>query len=153
MAHGTCTSTDDQEAGEKTVENLDYSVVRSWAQKEGLPVGTRGRIRPEIVAAYILAHGGQAPASPPKPGPIDESKHQALPMATPGVAESFGDDAGAVAKNYVPGADRQDLTDALIDRARAERAAIVAVGPALKLYRNSQPPQGSAILLDFRESQ
>ena len=40
--------------------DVDMAVVRAWAQKAGLNVGTRGRIKPEVVAAYVLAHGGQA---------------------------------------------------------------------------------------------
>ncbi len=38
--------------------DLDVSLplVRSWAISEGLDVGTRGKIKPEIVAAYLEAH-------------------------------------------------------------------------------------------------
>jgi len=37
---------------------LDVSLplVRSWAASEGLAVGSRGRIHPDIVAAYLEAH-------------------------------------------------------------------------------------------------
>lgn len=131
--------------------DVDMALVRTWAQETGLPVGTRGRIKPEIISAYILAHGGQAPASPPKPGPVDETLLVARPLATPGVAESYGDSAGAVAKVYIPGADREDLTEDMVQKARRGKAAVVAVGNSLKLYRDTEPPHGSKILLDWRE--
>ena len=31
--------------------------VRAWARAEGIPVGTRGRVPPELHAAYQAAHG------------------------------------------------------------------------------------------------
>jgi hypothetical protein len=130
--------------------DVDLALVRTWAQKAGLPVGTRGRIRPEVISAYVLAHGGQAPASPPKTGPVDESSLVARPLATPGVAESYDALAGAVAKAYVPGADRDDLTEAMIEKARRVHAAIVAVGSRLQLYRDHPIPTEGMILLDWR---
>ena len=130
--------------------DVDMAVVRAWAQKAGLNVGTRGRIKPEVVAAYVLAHGGQAPASPPKPGPVAESSLVARPLATPGVAESYGDDARAVAKAYVPGADRDDPTNEMIAKARRVNAAIVAVGDRLKFYRDHPIPDDALIILDWR---
>jgi hypothetical protein len=76
----------------------------------------------------------------------------ARPLASPGVAESYGDSALAVAKVYVPGADRDDLTEEMVSKARRVKAAIVAVGSKLSLYRDQTPPEGSMILLDFREA-
>lgn len=33
------------------------SEVRTWAREQGLPVGDRGRLSPDLVAAYSSAHG------------------------------------------------------------------------------------------------
>nr|WP_240894782.1 ERCC4 domain-containing protein [Kineococcus siccus] len=38
--------------------------VRAWALAQGLPVSDRGRLRPEIVAAWRAAHGGAGPSGP-----------------------------------------------------------------------------------------
>lgn len=32
------------------------SQVRAWAQRAGMPVGTRGRLSYEVVTAYLVAH-------------------------------------------------------------------------------------------------
>lgn len=133
---------------------MDLSAVRTWAREQGFDVGTRGRIKPEILTAYAVAHGLEtepAPSSPPAQTRPDEKVLVARPLASPGVAESYGEDAAAVAKVYVPGADHDDLTDALVAKARNAKAAIVRVGPKLKLHRDSEPPQGSMLLLDWRE--
>lgn len=34
------------------------SVVRQWARSKGMEVGERGRLSPEVLAAYAAAHGG-----------------------------------------------------------------------------------------------
>jgi hypothetical protein len=41
------------------------SDVRQWARQKGLEVGERGRLSPEVLAAYSAAHGGAkvAPAA------------------------------------------------------------------------------------------
>jgi hypothetical protein len=130
-------------------ENL--SAIREWARKqENLrPIGTRGRIPQDVIDAYHAAHGTTPAEEAPEPtGP---TVYVERPIATPGVAESYGDDAGKVAKVYVPGARRDDLTETLIVKAREAKAAIVDVAGELKLYRDTQPPDGSQILLDFRD--
>ena len=44
------------------------SDVRQWARQKGLDVGERGRLSPEVLAAYSKAHGGVtvAPAAATK---------------------------------------------------------------------------------------
>lgn len=39
-------------------DGIDITDVRAWAVRNGIPVGTRGRIKPEVLAAYQEAHGG-----------------------------------------------------------------------------------------------
>lgn len=133
---------------------MDLTAVRKWAREQGFDVGTRGRIKPEILTAYAVAHGMEAEpapsASPARPS-TEPTRYVERPLASPGVAESYGDSAAAVAKVYVPLADRDDLTDDLVKKARAAKAAIVLVGSRLKLYRDSEPPAGSYVLLDWRE--
>jgi len=129
---------------------MDLAVVRTWAREKGFDVGTRGRIKSEILTAYAAAHGLEAEVA--SSASSDEPKtYVARPLASPGIAESYGDGALAVAKVYVPDANRDDLTNELVVKARTAKAAIVAVGPHLKLYRDTEPPEGSAILLDWRE--
>lgn len=57
---------------EKIVINQPYDAgkVRKWALAQGLQVGERGRVRPEIVKAYLDANGagGEAVVAP-KPAP------------------------------------------------------------------------------------
>lgn len=36
---------------------IETSAVRAWAREQGLPVGDRGRVSPDLVAAYVAAHG------------------------------------------------------------------------------------------------
>lgn len=43
-----------------TVAGVDAKAVRSWAVQAGMKVGERGRIKPEIISAY-LANNGSAP--------------------------------------------------------------------------------------------
>lgn len=40
------------------VQAASTAEVRAWARGQGLPVSDRGRLRPEVVAAYEQAHGG-----------------------------------------------------------------------------------------------
>jgi hypothetical protein len=140
---------------------MDATAVRDWARENGYDVGTRGRIKDEIVTAYILANGVPA-EEPPKPARSASSPQTqavpektvlvARPLASPGVAESYGPDPKDirdVAKVYVPGAG--DLTEELIVRARSKHAAIVNVGGELKLYRDHVIPDNGAIVLDWRE--
>jgi len=35
------------------------SIIRAWAKEQGLKVGERGRLNPEVVAAYAEAHDGE----------------------------------------------------------------------------------------------
>lgn len=133
--------------------DVNVALVRVWARAEGLPVGERGRIKPEIISAYVAAHGGQAPPSPAqKPARQEESSLVARPLATPGVAESYGADAAAVARNYVPNADRPDFTDEIVTRARNGNAAIAFTGNEFKLFRDKPIPTGAQVVLDFRQA-
>jgi hypothetical protein len=132
---------------------LDLGDVRRWAEENNFPVGTRGRIKDEIKTAYLVAHGkGAEPAvaSPPRQAPQAPESLVARPLASPGVAESYGDDAAAVARLYVPGADHKDLTEELCQRAQDKHAAIVRIGAELKLYRDSPVPAGGLVILDYR---
>lgn len=140
---------------------MDTTAIRQWAQENGYDVGTRGRIKDEIVTAYILANGVSAEEERPSPvrasSPGGKASPEttvlvARPLASPGVAESFGPetkDIKDVAKVYVPGAG--DLTDEIINKARVKKAAIVNVDGVLKLYRDNVIPSNGAILLDWRE--
>jgi hypothetical protein len=42
----------------------DTATVRRWAREQGLPVGDRGRISPDLVAAYSAAHGSAGSSVP-----------------------------------------------------------------------------------------
>ncbi len=37
------------------------AMIRQWARAEGFPVGDRGRLSPDILAAYQAQHGDVAP--------------------------------------------------------------------------------------------
>lgn len=39
------------------VEEVAPKVIREWAKANGITVGVRGKIRPEVVEAYYKAHG------------------------------------------------------------------------------------------------
>jgi hypothetical protein len=43
--------------------------VRQWAREQGVPVGERGRLSPDLVAQFLTAHRspGQQPAAKPSP--------------------------------------------------------------------------------------
>lgn len=36
---------------------VDSRKVRAWAVSQGIPVGKRGRIKPDVIARYTEAHG------------------------------------------------------------------------------------------------
>lgn len=36
---------------------VDSRKVRAWAISQGIPVGKRGRIKPDVIARYTEAHG------------------------------------------------------------------------------------------------
>lgn len=36
---------------------VDSRKVRAWASSQGIPVGKRGRIKPDVIARYNEAHG------------------------------------------------------------------------------------------------
>lgn len=40
------------------VEQVDAPKIRQWAREQGMQVGDRGRLSPELVAAYDDAHAG-----------------------------------------------------------------------------------------------
>jgi len=39
----------------RPARDTQASKARAWARKQGLPVGARGRLRPEILAAFLSA--------------------------------------------------------------------------------------------------
>ncbi|HVM29032.1 MAG TPA: hypothetical protein VM433_15345 [Mycobacteriales bacterium] len=41
--------------------------VRAWARNRGVPVGDRGRLSPDLVAAYVAEKGGASASRPPAP--------------------------------------------------------------------------------------
>lgn len=43
-------------SGSKSSTPSQASVIRSWAREQGMTVGTRGRLHPDLVAAYQAAH-------------------------------------------------------------------------------------------------
>lgn len=45
------------------------SAVRAWARAQGLPVGDRGRLSPDLVDAYLAEQGAPAPAPNAPPAP------------------------------------------------------------------------------------
>ncbi len=129
----------------------DLAAVRAWAQQNGHEVGTRGRIKEEIFIAYAIAHPGAEVATvAAKAAPVDVEKLVERPLASPGVAESYGSTAAAVASVYVPGADLPELTEEYCLKAEQERACIVRIGEKLKLYRDQVIPDGALIILDYR---
>lgn len=40
-----------------TTSSVDSRKVRAWATSQGIPVGKRGRIKPDVIARYNEAHG------------------------------------------------------------------------------------------------
>ena len=46
-------------AGPLTAPSPTVAEVRAWARRQGLPVGDRGRLRPEVLEAYAAADGLQ----------------------------------------------------------------------------------------------
>lgn len=40
-----------------TTSSVDSRKVRAWATSQGIPVGKRGRIKPDVIARYNDAHG------------------------------------------------------------------------------------------------
>ena len=40
--------------------NASTAVIRQWARAEGFPVGDRGRLSPDVLAAYQSQHGDVA---------------------------------------------------------------------------------------------
>jgi hypothetical protein len=51
------------------VNTFSTSQVRQWARDQGVPVGERGRLSPDLVAQFLAAKGspGQHPAAKPSP--------------------------------------------------------------------------------------
>jgi hypothetical protein len=52
--------------------------IRAWAQAAGLDVAERGRLRPEVVAAF---HAAQSPATTPAAKPVKAAKPAKLAKA------------------------------------------------------------------------
>jgi ATP-dependent DNA helicase PIF1 len=40
-----------------TSSTVDARAVRAWAKAQGIEVGARGRIKPDVIARYNDAHG------------------------------------------------------------------------------------------------
>lgn len=40
-----------------TSTTVDARKVRAWAVSQGITVGKRGRIKPDVIARYVEAHG------------------------------------------------------------------------------------------------
>ena len=40
-----------------TTSSVDSRKVRAWAISQGIPVGKRGRVKPDVIARYNEAHG------------------------------------------------------------------------------------------------
>jgi hypothetical protein len=53
VASTASTSTDTSSTSSK----VDSRAIRAWAKSQGIEVGARGRIKPDVIAAYDLAHG------------------------------------------------------------------------------------------------
>lgn len=120
------------------------ALVRAWANANGYNIGSRGRIRAEILVAYLAAHGGKAPETP-SPEPSTPS-YVASASVNTAVVDGYGSSAGGVARKYV----HPELTDEIIEKARTARAAIVDVGERFRLYRDHVIPDSGVILLDWR---
>ena len=45
------------EPAASTTSSVDSRKVRAWAISQGIPVGKRGRIKPDVIARYNDAHG------------------------------------------------------------------------------------------------
>lgn len=52
VAGTTSTSTDSTSTSSK----VDARVIRAWAKSQGIEVGARGRIKPDVIARYNEAH-------------------------------------------------------------------------------------------------
>lgn len=60
------------------------SAIRAWARENGVDVNAKGSVRSEVVAAYLEAHSGQAPAEvaePLTPAEFDEAMTKARERA------------------------------------------------------------------------
>lgn len=61
------------------VPATDAGVMRAWARSQGITVGERGRIHPDVKAAYAAAHGGTLPVKA-APAPKVEKPKAAAPV-------------------------------------------------------------------------
>ena len=52
VASTASTSTDSTSTSSK----VDARVIRAWAKSQGIEVGARGRIKPDVIARYNEAH-------------------------------------------------------------------------------------------------
>lgn len=71
---------------------VDSKAVRAWAADNGIAVGARGRVHPEVVAKYLAAHEGQEIPKPSKPAGtvIAGEPVRAYPEGTKFFAEKDG---------------------------------------------------------------
>ncbi len=59
----------------------DTSVIRQWARESGLPVGIRGRLKPEIIAAYNRElQGDQGGVGLPNPSASEQPRVASSPQ-------------------------------------------------------------------------
>lgn len=82
-----------------TATSPKSSDVRQWARSKGLEVGERGRLSPDVLAAYSAAHGGPAvkaaaKKAPAKKAPAKKSAAKKAP-AKKVAAKKAGTRAGA----------------------------------------------------------
>ncbi|MCU1587913.1 MAG: Lsr2 [Frankiales bacterium] len=63
------------------------SDVRQWARQKGLEVGERGRLSPDVLAAYSAAHGG-----PPVKAPAKKAAKKTARKATKAPARTAAKD-------------------------------------------------------------
>lgn len=46
------------------IDGIPSAVIRQWARQQGMSVGKRGRLHPDIVSAYRAEHNSSAPSVP-----------------------------------------------------------------------------------------
>jgi hypothetical protein len=56
-----------------TTTTAKSSDVRQWARSKGIDVGERGRLSPDVLAAYSAAHGGPAVKAPAKKAAVNKA--------------------------------------------------------------------------------
>lgn len=65
------------------------AVVRRWAKENGFPVGDRGRLSPEVLAAFAAAHEGAQPVGPAAPVSAASAGGRLLPPGAQRTASGY----------------------------------------------------------------